>query len=172
MKSIVHQASALAGAALIALLANSTVRAESMDCAAITPQQVEGLFDRWNASLDTLDPVKVTANYAEDAVLLPTVSNTPRTDRALIQEYFVHFLERHPHGVINTRTIKIGCNTASDVGTYTFTLSGKLPGEKVIVPARYSYNYVYRNGQWLIAHHHSSAMPEPTAPVTAAAATK
>ena len=166
------RAPGIAGAALFTLLASSAVHAESMECATINQQQVEALFDRWNASLDTHDPAKVTDNYADDAVLLPTVSNTPRTDRALIQDYFVHFLERHPHGVINSRTIKIGCNTATDVGTYTFTLDGKLPGEKVTVPARYSYNYVYRSGKWLIAHHHSSAMPEPTAPVTAAAGQK
>lgn len=159
-----------AGAVALGLMvAMPAARAESMDCAAVTAAQVEALFDRWNTSLGTLDPVQVTANYAEDAVLLPTVSNTPRTDRAMIRDYFVHFLARHPHGVINSRTVKVGCNSASDVGTYTFTLDGKAPGEKVIVPARYSYNYVYRNGQWLIAHHHSSAMPEPVAQVTAAA---
>ena len=27
--------------------------------------------------------------------------------------------------MINTRTVRIGCNSASDVGTYTFTLAGK-----------------------------------------------
>jgi hypothetical protein len=31
-------------------------------------------------------------------------------------------------------------------------------GDKVL--ARYSFVYVYENGQWKIAHHHSSVMPE------------
>lgn len=146
--------------------------AKSMSCAAVSEKQIEALFDRWNASLQTLDPVKVTDNYAADAVLLPTVSNTPRTNRASIQAYFVEFLQKRPKGVINTRTVRIGCNSASDVGTYTFTLAGKSPGETVQVQARYSYNYVYRDGKWLIAHHHSSAMPEPIAPTTASAAPK
>lgn len=162
-----------AGAISLALLAATpAAQADTMTCANISEKQVEGLFDRWNASLDTLDPAKVTANYADDAVLLPTVSNTPRTDRAMIQDYFVHFLEKHPHGEINSRSVKIGCNMASDVGTYTFTLAGKLPGDKQTVAARYSYIYVYRDGQWLIAHHHSSAMPEVVVPVTAAATAK
>ena len=155
-----------------ASFAISAAKADTMTCANISEKQVEGLFDRWNASLDTLDAAKVTSNYADDAVLLPTVSNTPRTDRAMIQDYFVHFLERHPHGVINSRTVKIGCNMASDVGTYTFTLAGKVPGETQMVAARYSYVYVYRDGQWLIGHHHSSAMPEVMAPVTASAIPK
>ncbi|TNC09854.1 SgcJ/EcaC family oxidoreductase [Methylobacterium terricola] len=158
---------ALAAGAM--MLGAVPARAEAMDCAAVTQRQIEDLFDRWNKSLATLDPVKVAANYAPDAVLLPTVSNTPRTDPAMIQDYFVHFLEKHPQGVINTHTIRIGCNLATDVGTYTFLIDGKNPGEQVVVPARYSFVYVRKDGEWLIAHHHSSAMPEPVIAVTAAA---
>ena len=161
-KTSVSKAPGIAVAITAAFIA-SAAQARTVRCAYITEKQVEGLFDRWNASLATRDAAKVTANYTDDAVLLPTVSNTPRTTPATIQDYFVHFLEKHPHGTIDTRTVKIGCNTATDVGTYTFTMDGKLPGEKIAVPARYSYNYVYRKGRWLIAHHHSSAMPEPAA---------
>ena len=56
---------------------------------------------------------------------------------------------------------RIGCNTASDVGTYSFLLSGKTPGTTETVKARYSFVYEWRDGRWLIAHHHSSMMPEP-----------
>jgi uncharacterized protein (TIGR02246 family) len=163
----------LAGAlAFVSIVASPLAHAKTTTCAVVTTKQIEALFDRWNASLATLDPLKVTANYTSDAVLLPTVSNTPRTDSASIQEYFVHFLESHPQGKIDTRSVKIGCNMASDVGTYTFTLAGKTPGETQIVKARYSYIYVYRDKQWLISHHHSSAMPEPVTPVTATATPK
>ncbi len=133
----------------------------TMTCAPATEQEIAALFERWNASLATHDADKVTANYARDAVLLPTVSNQPRTDGAGIKDYFVHFLERNPQGTIESRTIRIGCNTASDVGTYAFRLSGKPPGTIETVKARYSFIYELRDGKWLIAHHHSSAMPEP-----------
>jgi uncharacterized protein (TIGR02246 family) len=135
--------------------------ASTMTCAPITQQEIAVLFDRWNASLATHDADKVTANYAPDAVLLPTVSNQPRTNSAGIKDYFTHFLERNPQGTIDTRTIRIGCNTASDVGTYTFRLSGKTPSTTDIVKARYSFIYELRDGKWVIVHHHSSAMPEP-----------
>jgi hypothetical protein len=36
---------------------------------------VKAQFDGWNAALATLSPEKVADRYAEDAVLLPTVSN-------------------------------------------------------------------------------------------------
>ena len=73
---------------------------------------------------------------------------------------FKDFLKINPQGTINTRTIKIGCNIAQDVGTYTFSLKG---GKKVA--ARYTFVYEYVNDKWLIAHHHSSAMPEVVASV-------
>jgi uncharacterized protein (TIGR02246 family) len=127
-----------------------------MTCTPITQQEVAALFDRWNASLATHDADKVTANYAPDAVLLATVSNQPRTNSAEIKDYFEHFLKRDPQGAIDTRTIRIGCNEATDVGTYTFKVSGKTPGTTDIVKARYSFIYEPRDGKWVIVHHHSS----------------
>lgn len=124
-------------------------------CQAVTEKQVAALFDRWNASLATLDPAKVTANYRPDALLLPTVSNRPRSTPEQINDYFVHFLEKHPTGKINRRTIRIGCNVAVDAGVYTFTFED---GHEVT--GRYSFVYEYENGEWLIASHHSSAMPQ------------
>ena len=138
------------------LMAAGSAQARTETCQVTDEKTISGLFDRWNASLKTLEPAKVTANYATDAVLLPTVSNTPRTNHAEINDYFVKFLKIQPQGVIDKRFIKIGCNVAQDVGTYTF---GFKDGSKV--SARYSYVYGFRDGQWLITHHHSSAMPEP-----------
>ena len=127
----------------------------SQTCAPVTEQQVKGLFDRWNASLKTLKADEVLKNYAPDAILLPTVSNQPRLTQAERLDYFVHFLESKPQGVIDQRVIRLGCNDAIDSGLYTFTM-----GDGKKVRARYSFAYSYQNGQWLIVSHHSSAMPE------------
>ncbi len=49
----------------------------------LTPEQeLSKQFDLWNAALQTGNPETVADMYADDAVLLPTISNTPRTDRA------------------------------------------------------------------------------------------
>ena len=93
--------------------------AASASCVPASERQIEALFDRWNASLATQDPDKVVANYAPDGVLLATVSNQPRTSPAEIRDYFVKFLKSEPQGTITKRIIKIGCNVAQDVGTYT-----------------------------------------------------
>jgi uncharacterized protein (TIGR02246 family) len=145
---------------LLALSYRPEVRADDDDieCKAVTTTRIAGLFDRWNRSLATLDPEQVAANYAEDAVLLPTVSNVPRSSPEAIREYFVHFLEKQPAGRIDQRWITIGCNVAWDVGLYTFRLLDH--GVARHVAARYSFVYRYENGAWLIAHHHSSVLPE------------
>jgi hypothetical protein len=53
---------------------------ETRICQSVTKEQIAALFDRWNASLQTKNPDEVVKNYAADAVLLPTVSNKPRTN--------------------------------------------------------------------------------------------
>ncbi len=124
-------------------------------CVTITKADVEQLFERWNASLKTGDPQRVADNYAEDAILLPTVSNKPRLTREERVDYFVEFLKKEPVGAIDSRIIQIGCNMAVDAGLYTFTLHGH---DKV--RARYTFTYEFKDGKWVIAHHHSSVMPE------------
>uniref|UniRef100_A0A7R9VN03 Calcium/calmodulin-dependent protein kinase II association-domain domain-containing protein n=1 Tax=Pseudictyota dubia TaxID=2749911 RepID=A0A7R9VN03_9STRA len=123
---------------------------------AITKEEVRAQFGRWNDALATLDSKKVADRYSKNAVLLPTVSDTPRTDYALIKDYFDAFLLKKPQGVILEGDIIIGHNWAQDAGIYEFTMGAT--GDKV--KARYSYVYVYEDGDWKISHHHSSVMPE------------
>ncbi len=129
--------------------------AEPQDCRATSEAEIAALFDRWNAALQTGDPKQVVANYAARSILLPTVSNTPRLTDEAKEDYFQHFMERKPVGVIDSRFIEIGCNTALDAGLYTFTFAD---GSKVA--ARFTYTYVWDGERWLISSHHSSALPE------------
>jgi uncharacterized protein (TIGR02246 family) len=145
----------LAGCVSAPSSSSDEVRAHQ-SCTPVTEQQVEALFDRWNASLGTGDPHKVAANYAPQSILLPTVSNKPRLSAAEKEDYFEHFLHDGPRGKIDQRFIKIGCNTAFDAGLYTFTFSKT----GAVVKARYTYTYEVVGDQWLITSHHSSAMPE------------
>ncbi len=159
--------SVAACAALVAIAVPPVLRAHAREphhtetCTRIDPDQVAALFDRWNAALKTGNPDTVTRAYTPDAILIPTVSNEPRVGSNAIRAYFVDFLKKQPQGTIDQRIIRIGCNFALDAGTYTFTLKGDQPGSTTQVPARYTFLYEPRGGQWLIAHHHSSAMPEP-----------
>jgi len=150
--------------AALLMVASSLSAAES--CATLESKAVAAMFDEWNFALSSLDAGKVVQRYWPDAVLLPTVSNTPRTNAAMIGDYFEHFLAKRPRGRIDTRTIQTGCNVAMDVGTYTFSLMDD-KGVTSEVPARYTFIYQFRDGGWKIVHHHSSAMPESGAAAVA-----
>merc|ERR1739844_590536 len=122
----------------------------------IEEEQVRNLFQIWNSALETLDPDAVAKRYSKEAVLLPTVSDVPRTNYDLIKDYFVGFLKKEPQGEILESNVTIGHNWCQDVGIYEFTMGAT--GDKV--KGRYSFVYVYEDGQWKISHHHSSVMPE------------
>lgn len=142
-------------AALLSLASTSAFAVNTADCVKADNQQIEGLFDKWNASLQTGDARKVADNYLSDAVLLPTVSNQVRlTDQERV-DYFQEFLKKKPSGKIDSRTIRLGCNKAIDTGTYTFNFA-----DKSTVTARYTFTYAWDGSAWKISSHHSSAMPE------------
>lgn len=144
-----------------ALLAISTGAGAARDahCRPLSAASVKHFFEAWDEALASGDPGKVADRYAPDAVLLPTLSDVPRMERAGIEDYFRDFLKKHPRGSIDSRTIRIGCNEAFDVGTYTFMVDGPAAGERVPVKARFSFIYEVRGGRWVITHHHSSLQP-------------
>lgn len=129
-------------------------------CVAASEAEIAALFDRWNDSLRTGDPLKVVANnYAAKSVLLPTMSGKPRLTLDEKVDYFRQFMENEPIGRIDSRTIELDCNTAIDDGLYTFTYQ-KTGGQ---TRARYTFTYKWDGKQWLITSHHSSTLPEEAA---------
>ena len=93
----------------------------------MSKDDVVALFEAWNAALATLDPDTVTAMYADDAVLLPTVSNQVRHNHAEIRDYFVNFLQKSPQGVINesnvhTRVRRVRLTQDVNIGLIDYTL--------------------------------------------------
>ncbi|MFM9977790.1 MAG: SgcJ/EcaC family oxidoreductase [Sphingomonadaceae bacterium] len=153
----------LAAAALVATTgaAEAKIKRKAQSCAPVTAAAVESQFETFNNAWATKNPDTVTALFTPDAVLLPTVSNTPRTDPAGIRDYFVGFLQGAPIGTINSSTIKLGCNKATRVGTWTVSLADAT-GARSDVKARYSFIYRFVGGKWKIDHLHSSMMPEKT----------
>ncbi|MBE9201409.1 SgcJ/EcaC family oxidoreductase [Nodularia sp. LEGE 06071] len=146
-----------AALAFASIVPPTPVQAQT-NCPKVTRPEIAGLFDRWNRSLQTGDPNLVTQNYARNAILLPTVSNQVRRNHEEIQDYFVKFLQQKPVGKINYRSIRLYCGVAIDSGTYTFTVVNNDQIQEV--PARYTFVYNRVGNKWLIAEHHSSAMPE------------
>jgi uncharacterized protein (TIGR02246 family) len=159
-KHLAGTAAALAGVALLVTgCANSAATTPAPQEQRPTVEQIRALFADWNAALATGDPQKVADRYAPNAVLLPTVSNQVRSDRAEIVDYFEHFLQGRPSGqVLDSHVAVLGADDAIDAGTYRFALTKN--GRQSTVDARYTFVYEKVGGKWLIVNHHSSAMPE------------
>jgi uncharacterized protein (TIGR02246 family) len=58
------------------------------------------MFDSWNTALASGDPFKVADLFVDNAVLLPTVSNSVRCDRQGIADYYTNFVKLQPQGTL------------------------------------------------------------------------
>lgn len=117
--------------------------------------EVVALFDKWNNALQTRDPAQMTALYANDAILLPTISNQICHNHEEIRNYFELFLQKKPKGVINESNIRIFDELAINSGIYTISCE-----DNTHLKARFTFLYKWNGKQWLIIEHHSSKMPE------------
>ncbi len=134
--------------------------APAPSCPAVAEADIKRQFDRFNQAWSTLNPDTVAALFAPNATLLATVSNAERATPDKIQEYFVQFLKGEPVARIDSSTITIDCNTAIRTGNWTVVTKNAV-GERVDVPARYTFVYVWDGRDWKIRHLHSSVRPAP-----------
>ncbi|NEQ28707.1 MAG: SgcJ/EcaC family oxidoreductase [Microcoleus sp. SIO2G3] len=130
------------------------------NCPTVTKADIAALFEQWDQSLQTGKPSEVAKNYADDAILVPTVSNKVRHTHPEIEDYFERFLSLKPDGRIEEQNIQIYCDMAVNSGTYTFAVVKD--GQPSEVKARFTFVYHKVGDRWLIVDHHSSGMPEKT----------
>lgn len=122
--------------------------------------EIEGLFSVWNKALESGDPDKVVRLYATNAILLPTLSNRPRTSHAEIRDYFAKtFMPRGPSGTIVKAYVRVFADVAICSGIFAFTFRDRSAAQ-----VRKSFVYRWNGEEWLIIEHHSSLMPEQTMP--------
>lgn len=123
------------------------------DCVRASDSELDSLFTKWDDALQTGDATKVAALYRSDAVLLPTLS-TPIADTPQeITDYFVALIRANPKARMEQSFKKSECNLAYNVGRWVINANGS------DVSARVTWVYEYEDGNWLIAHHHSSVDP-------------
>ena len=110
-------------------------------------------IDTWINAVQTKDPDQVVSLYADDAVLIPTVSNQIRYTQDERRDYFVHFLAKGPHCTVDSRHIQqLSGDAVTISGIYTFLFE-----DRSQVSARYTFAFG-QDGK--ISHHHSSLLPE------------
>jgi uncharacterized protein (TIGR02246 family) len=114
---------------------------------------------KWGQVLEQQDADKITTLYAKDGVLWGTLSPTLRSGPEAIRAYFIGAFGALPQIKVSfgDQLIRVYGNAAINTGYYT--ISYTTDGVVKTIPARYSFTYVKEGDEWLIADHHSSAMP-------------
>jgi uncharacterized protein (TIGR02246 family) len=124
-------------------------------------EDANAVVDRWSAAYTSNDPEAVVKNYAADAILLGTVSPVMSVGTDAIRLYFSRLPGSGNKNVIGERrTILLDDNAAVVTGFYEF--SSVKEGKVLARPSRFTMLVTKRDGEWHIAHHHSSPHVPPT----------
>jgi uncharacterized protein (TIGR02246 family) len=120
---------------------------------------VAAAMQSWADAYNSHDPARVASQYREDAVFWGTTSPTLRDSPDKILEYFGSLSRRpYAHVTIGEHVVRVADDVALVTGFYTFT--DRVDDQLVTRPARFSFAFRLADGQWRLAQHHSSRLPE------------
>jgi uncharacterized protein (TIGR02246 family) len=123
-------------------------------------EEANAVIDRWSAAYSSNDPEAVVKNYRPDAILLGTESPVMSEGTDAIRGYFSPLKGSGNKNTIGERrTLVLNDNAVVVTGFYVFTRVKE--GKPVPAPARFSMLLFKHDGEWLIAHHHSSPRVQP-----------
>jgi uncharacterized protein (TIGR02246 family) len=137
----------------------------STPSSATPADEVLAAMDRWAETYaSATSPEPMLALYTPDAVFWGTSARAPFVGPAAFAPYFKlqfdNYTDRKVTFVHPEIRIYGDGAFATSTGTYQFDVT--LPGgQRAEVENRYSFALVKVDGNWLIAQHHSSAMPQP-----------
>jgi hypothetical protein len=117
---------------------------------------VDALFAAWQVAVSSGHPEQVVDLYDKDAILVPTLAPNPVSTQEGRFEYFSHLMQKPNLKVeINSEIYqKLDRKNAVISGLYDFKFDG---GH---VPARYTFVFEKKHGNWVIVEHHSSMIPD------------
>jgi uncharacterized protein (TIGR02246 family) len=123
-------------------------------------EEANAVVDRWSAAYSGNDPEAIAKLYTSDALLLGTVSPVMSEGTQAIIKYFTPSKGSGNKNTIGEhRTIVVDDNAVVVAGFYEFTRMQD--GKPVPAPSRFTVLVVKRDGEWRIAHHHSSPHVQP-----------
>ncbi|MBL8674600.1 MAG: SgcJ/EcaC family oxidoreductase [Rhodospirillales bacterium] len=123
--------------------------------AAAGPAEDAGaVIDRWAAAYSANDREALVALYTPDAILLGTTSPVVSKGTEDIRKYFEALPGSGRKNAIGERDLVVlGPDVVLGTGFYTFARREQNDEPR---PSRFTMVVVKRDGQWRIAHHHSS----------------
>jgi uncharacterized protein (TIGR02246 family) len=118
------------------------------------------VIERWAETFNAGEPDAVAALYAPDATLWGTLGHYLTTKPADITTYFFEAAQAGLRVKLRPYVLSpISETCVIAAGHYDFTRTAD--GKATTFPARYSFVLVKQNGEWIIAHQHSSFLPKP-----------
>ena len=148
-------------------LAMALASCQSMPSSDAMKSEVSLATQAWASAFNSCDANKAAALYDSEAVFWGTVAPTIISSPAGVRQYFERVCSASPPPKVafGEQLIRAYGDTAINSGNYTFTI---FPGgQPRAFPARYSFTYRKKDGQWLIVDHHSSALPALPQPASA-----
>jgi len=120
-------------------------------------EDANAAIDRWSAAYTANDPATVVKSYWPDAILLGTVSPVISEGAGAIEQYFTNLKLKgsgNKNAIQERRAVVIDDNAVLVTGFYVFTRMNA--GVPTPAPSRFTMLVTKHNGEWRIAHHHSS----------------
>lgn len=131
------------------------------NAAAGPKEEASATLQRWAAAFNSSDINAVAPLYLPDATVHGLVSSTLIVGEAALRTYLTAPLMARAQ-------VRLGDATVQQLSDETMVLTGydeysaTLPdGRSISIPGRYSFVMVRRDGQWKIAHQHSSSRFRP-----------
>jgi uncharacterized protein (TIGR02246 family) len=151
------------GALLLASAAFAAVTFMVRTAIAGPAEEANAALDRFSAAYTANDIDALIKLYAPNTILLGTNSPIISEGRDAVRAYFTNLKlagSGNKNEIQERRTIVINDNAVVVTGFYQFTRMSD--GKPVPAPARFTVLLTKADGQWLIAHQHSSprAMPK------------
>ena len=112
----------------------------------------------WGSHISHRSLLATVGLYDYNGLLWGTFAKDLRTGHPQIKKYFEHLFElENLHVHFDSQEVRQYGNIFLQSGAYTFSFTKK--GEKVEVPARYSFVCRKEHNSWIILEHHSSQFP-------------
>jgi uncharacterized protein (TIGR02246 family) len=128
-----------------------------MEALAGPAEEANAAVERWSAAYSSNDPEEIAKLYTKDAVLLGTVSPIMSEGTEAIIKYFTPSKgSGNKNKIGEHRTMVLDDNAVVVAGFYEFTRMQD--GKPVPGPSRFTMLVTRREGEWRIAHHHSSPL--------------
>lgn len=124
--------------------------------------QILDLLQSWLTGVKEGVASKVSSCYSKNAALWGSVTQRLRCDEEGIRTYFEEFLSTEKHGLkVVFEEMKVSDIAGVPVvsGVYIFKWKDS-DGQKIALPARYSFVLSNRNGSWKIEDHYSAVLTD------------